>query len=146
MALKGKMQKYAEGRANGLAPKDAARMAGYAEGGSLKVAVSRMEARADVKAEVDRLRKQSGAAEPDEGREQWGLKDHYDSPLELMLDVMNNPLAPVSARYGAAKDALPYCHARKEGGKKDEAAKESKKAAAGKFGSSPAPSHLRRVA
>lgn len=147
MALKGKMQKYAEARANGLAPKDAARMAGYAEGGSLKVAVSRMEARADVRAEVGRLRGELGVGAPDEGSlETWAMKDHYDSPLDLLQDVYNNPAAPKSLRYQAAKDALPYCHARKEGGKKDEAAKESKKAAAGKFGASPAPSHLRRVA
>ena len=73
------------------------------------------------------------------------MKPKYDTPLDLLRDVWNNPDAPKSLRYQAAKDALPYCHARKEGGKKDEAAKESKKAAAGKFGSSPAPSHLRRV-
>ena len=75
----------------------------------------------------------------------WALKDKYNSPLELMLDVMNNPAAPKALRYTAAKDALPYCHARKEGGKKDERADRADKAGKGKFGTVARPSHLRAV-
>lgn len=73
------------------------------------------------------------------------MKDRYSTPLDLMLDVMNNPDAPKSLRYQAAKDALPYCHPRKEGGKKDEAKERAKKAAGGKFQTAARPSHLRAV-
>lgn len=148
MALRGKMQAYAEARAAGLAPKDAAAHAGYEMAG-VAVTVSRMERRADVQAEVKRL-KRSGKREdstdsPEVERGKWAMRDHYSNPLDLMLDVMNNPQAPTSVRYQAAKDALPYCHPRKEGGKKDDANNRAKKAAAGKFQTAARPSHLRAV-
>lgn len=148
MALRGKMQAYAEARAAGLAPKDAAAHAGYEMAG-VAVTVSRMERRADVQAEIKRL-KRAGKREdsgdsPEVERGKWAMRDHYSSPLDLMLDVMNNPQAPTSVRYQAAKDALPYCHPRKEGGKKDEAKERAKKAAGGKFQTAARPSHLRAV-
>lgn len=136
MALKGKMQAYAAARAQGLKPADAAAVADYSGSGS-RVTVSRIEARADVQAEIRRLRKEGGVADsPEAGGDDpdtWQMKDEYDSPLALMKDIMNNPRAPKSLRYQAAKDALPYCHARKEGGKKDEEAKAAKAAGQGKF-------------
>lgn len=75
------------------------------------------------------------------------MKDRYDSPLALLEDVMNNAKAPKSLRYQAAKDALPYRHARKESGKKEEAANDAKKAGAkgSRFGQQSRPSHLRSV-
>ena len=79
------------------------------------------------------------------GREQWEMKDSYESPLALMLDVMNNALAPKTLRYQAAKDALPYCHPRKEGGKKEEREKEAKKAATGKFRPGKRPGQSQRM-
>ena len=79
-----------------------------------------------------------GKAEPeaksdDNGIDSWAMKDSYDSPLELLRDVWNNPKAPKGIRYQAAKDALPYLHARMEGGKKEEKEKGAKGAAKGKF-------------
>lgn len=148
MALRGKMQAYAEARAAGLAPKDAAAHAGYEMAG-VAVTVSRMERRADVQAEIKRLKRAGkrgdSADSPEVERGKWAMRDHYSSPLDLMLDVMNNPQAPTSVRYQAAKDALPYCHPRKEGGKKDEAKERAKKAAGGKFQTAARPSHLRAV-
>lgn len=149
MGLRGKMQAYAEGRAHGLAPKDAARHAGYEEAG-IAVTVSRMERRADVQAEVRRLKRGVKGVEDtqvaEEGAdEKWAMRDQYESPLELMLDVMNNPLAPKSVRYQAAKDSLAYCHARKEGGKKDEQKERATKAGKGKFQTAARPSHLGAV-
>lgn len=134
MALKGKMQAYAEARANGLNPADAAAHAGYS-GSAARVTVSRIEARADVQAEIRRIKKH-GADKPAEGEAEagtWQMKDRYDSPLALMEDVMNNPQAPKSLRYQAAKDALPYCHPRKDAGKKEDKEKAAKEAAKGKF-------------
>lgn len=135
MALRGKMQRYAEGRAQGLNPADAGAHADYSGAGS-RVTVSRIEARADVQAEIARLRrggvdKGDGQAETERGG--WEMKEHYDSSLDVLRDIYNNPQAPKSVRYQAAKDALPYEHARKEGGKKEEAEKAAKAAGKGKF-------------
>lgn len=153
MALGGKMQAYAEARSQGLPPYEAALHAGYA-GSGIRVTTSRIEARKDVQAEIRRLKKGGSvevtARKGDGGNaldpmEKWGLQDSYTDPLSLMLDVMNNPAAPKSLRYQAAKDALPYCHARKEGGKKEEQGKRAKEAAQGRFGTQSRPSHLKAV-
>lgn len=151
MTLRGKMQAYVEARAQGLEPKAAARHAGYEEAG-IAVTVSRMERRADVQAEVHRLKRGGNSTDEDSGKqsaderlEKWAMKDRYSNPLDLMLDVMNNPEAPKSLRYQAAKDALPYCHPRKEGGKKDEQKERATKAAKGKFQTAARPSHLQAV-
>ena len=127
MALRGKLQAYAEARAQGLKPIDAAAQAGYAPGPSMKVCASIAEKRADVQAEILRLKrggKTEGAEDEgveEAGRDAWKMKDSYKSPLDLLRDVWNNPQAPKALRYQAAKDALPYCHARMEGGKKKDA-------------------------
>ena len=147
MALRGKMQAYAEARAQGLRPLDAGAIAGYS-GAGVKVTISRMEKRDDVKAEIKRLKR--GGKPEQRGEEKgtldkWQMRDRYLNPLELMLDLMNNPEAPKSLRYQAAKDALPYCHPRKEGGKKDEAKERATKASQGKFQPSARPSHLHAV-
>lgn len=130
-----KMQQYAQARANGLRPLDAAAHAGYS-GSGLRVTTSNLEARADIRAEVRRLkaseRGDAPATEPqDDGVEGWALRDTYDSSLDLLRDVYNNPKAPKSIRYQAAKDALPYEHARKEGGKKESDKDRAHKAASG---------------
>lgn len=133
MALRGKMQLYAEARAQGLSPADAAAHADYS-GSASRVTVSRIEARADVQAEIARLKRGGvGEGEGDESGARWQMKDRYASPLDLLEDVWNNPQAPKSLRYQAAKDALPYCHARKEAGKKEDKEKAAKEAAKGKF-------------
>ena len=131
MALKGKMQAYAEARAQGLTPADAAAHADYSGSGA-RVTVSRIEARADVQAEIRRLKKVGVDNEP-EGDEPWKMKDKYPSSLALLQDLYNNPKAPKSLRYQAAKDALAYEHPRKEGGKKDEKNEAAKEAGKGKF-------------
>ena len=144
-----KMQLFCVNRANGLRPLDAAIAAGYAPTGG-SVTASRMEARKDVQTEIARLKKR-GDARPsvdvptsEASGAPWRLKDKYASPLELMRDVMNNPKAPLGIRIQCAKDVLPYCHARKEGGKKEAAADIAKKIAGkGRYASTPAP--LRKV-
>ena len=141
MALRGKIQAYAENRAAGMAPRDAAIHAGYPQN-SVHVTTSRHESRADVKAEIERLKKAESEtfSVDNDPTSQWKMKDRYDSPLDLMKDVMNNPEAPKTLRYQAAKDALPYCHARKEGGKKEEIANTAKKTSkAGRYQTVPRP-------
>ena len=149
MALKGKIQAYCEARANGRGQKEAAADAGYSLVGISQTAC-RLEARKDVQAEIRRLKK-DGSAGRDPGTgdvggvlDKWEMKDKYASPLDLMIDVMNNPQAPKSLRYQAAKDALPYCHPRKEGGKKDEAKERGEQVAKkSRFKTKSAPSHVR---
>lgn len=150
--FRGKISDYVAARIEGLPPYEAGIHAGYAQAG-IRVAICRLEQRADVrkaiKAGAEAQAPGGVEDEPDDpmagGREQWEMKESYESPLALMLDVMNNALAPKTLRYQAAKDALPYCHPRKEGGKKEEKEKEAKKAATGRFRPGQRPSHTRSV-
>lgn len=41
------------------------------------------------------------------------LKPSYDNSMEFMIDCMNNKHLPFSLRFEAAKQLLPYQHARK---------------------------------
>jgi phage terminase small subunit len=67
------------------------------------------------------------------------------TPLQYMLDVMNDPGADERLRAQMAVAAAPYMHAKKgEGGKKDEKADKAKAAAGGRF--KPAPPPLKLVA
>lgn len=151
MALRGKMQRYAEGRASGMDPHTAGAHAGYAPGPGLAVAVSRIEARVDVQKEIKRLKKGGATAEASTEspsrpgpRADWEMKAKYEDPLSLLKDIMNNPDAPKSLRYQAAKDALPYCHPRiAEAGKKEKKEELAKKASgAGRFQRKSAPQRL----
>lgn len=159
-----KIAEYIQHRLDGAEPLQAARLAGYAEGAGLKVVASRNEIRADVREAIRKAKRagktvtvarkpgQRKASRVDTGveaiinpLEPWKLRDHYESPLDLLQDVMNNPKAPGGLRIQCAKDAMPYCHARKEGGKTEEKDKAGKKPG-GKFPTMAPPSHLRRAA
>ena len=63
------------------------------------------------------------------------------SPLEYMLNVMNDELADKNRRDRMAIAAAPFIHSRKgEGlGKKDEASERAKTAGAGRFSASASP-------
>ena len=58
------------------------------------------------------------------------------TPLQYMLDVMNDPGADERLRSQMAVAAAPYMHAKKgeSSGKKEEAAEKQKAAASGRFG------------
>ena len=67
------------------------------------------------------------------------------TPLQYMLDVMNDAVADERLRSQMAVAAAPYMHAKKgEGGKKDEQADKAKQAAGGRF--KPAAPPLKLVA
>lgn len=119
-----KQHKFAQGKAMGLGNTDAAIAAGYSPAGAAVQATQLMKL-PHVKAAIAAFKKglskaeKKQAKEKEEEREPGVMKDHYDNPLELMLDVMNNKNMPVSIRFESAKQALPYCHARVgDGGKK----------------------------
>ena len=65
------------------------------------------------------------------------------TPLQYMLDVMNDPGSDEKLRAQMAVAAAPYMHAKKgEGGKKDEQADKAKQAAGGRFKSAAPPLKL----
>ena len=137
MRNKDMINAYISHRVNGAAPSQAATLAGYSARGINQTA-SRLEAREDVMRAV-RGESREEADEP-QTNTAWALKEHYDSPLELLIDVMNNGQAPAGLRIQCAKDALPYCHAKKsDGGKKDLAHDAAVRALKGKFGIMPTP-------
>lgn len=119
-----KQRKFAQAKAAGMSHRDAAITAGYAVAGAA-VQGSQLMKLPHVKAEVARMKKgftrseRKAAGEKEAEREPGRLRDRYDSPLDLMLDTMNNPNMPVSVRFEAAKQALPYTSARlSDAGKK----------------------------
>lgn len=161
-----KIDEYVAQRITGLPPLQAAITAGYAHAG-ISAVCNRLEAREDVRKAIRAASKGVGKSKqlrplksptskrqyrsvadeprhgdgPDESTlSPWKLRDRYDSPLDLLKDVMNNPKAPGGLRIQCAKDALPYCHARKEGSKKeDDKTKAKSTASSSKFGSVPRP-------
>ena len=116
-----KIPLYIKHRLSGLVPIAAAQAAGYSAAG-MSVAVARLESREDVR---QALRQGAASKVPsllvsgivgrDSELHAYGLKRFYERPLDLLLDVMNNPRAPTSLRIQCAKEALPYCHSRKIG-------------------------------
>lgn len=121
-------QKFAEGKAAGLGNRDAAIAAGYATN-SADVTAAKLLARADIKAEVQRMKKVVakspkvgfGVPEPDADDDK-GIPARFGSSLELMQHCYNNPKLPLGLRFEAAKQALPYEHGKVgEKGKKQTA-------------------------
>lgn len=165
-----KIQEYIEQRVAGVDPLNAGLAVGYAVA-SISVQLAKLESREDVRQAIRVAKRGAGKSKPlhslksptgkreyrsvaDEPRpdkdplDPWRLRNHYDSPLDLLRDVMNNSKAPAGLRIQCAKDALPYCHARKEGGKKDDEKSKAKDIASGesKFRTQAKPSPLVRVA
>lgn len=139
-----RMERYLQHRISGNDPVSSAQLAGYSAS-NIKATASRLEQREDVRTALRVAKRGAGKRAPllkatlldddpdssgDSNRlEPWKLKPHYANPLDLLRDVMNNPKAPGGLRIQCAKDALPYCHARKESSKKDEKQEAAEKAA-----------------
>lgn len=128
----------------GVPKGDAAAQAGYSKRTAPSIA-SRLLKQKMVKDEIERLRTKRD--EKIESDERARLKDSYESSLELLRDVYNNPKMPFSVRVAAAKDALPYEHAKPAPKSKKKDAKDdaNETAAKGKFGVGRRP-QLRSVA
>lgn len=144
---------YIRNRIDGQRPREAAIAAGYAPTGAAQAAAM-MEKRADVQKAIKKKvvppvnealaagGVQRGAAElakdaaadPDN----W-MRDYYETPLDLLKHVMNEPRAAKGLRFEAAKIAAPYMHGKAEPenkgkGKKAQAEEVAKqKAKTGKF-------------
>lgn len=149
--LTDKQRKFAQGKASGLRNKEAAVFAGYAATSAAKQATNLMQ-HADVRSEINRLKKEAGkttgtdaTAHPEKDAL---MKPKYASSLALMRDCYNNPLMPPALRFEAAKQALPYEHAKVgEKGKKENAKEAAERVAGGgkrnKFGPKKPPAYSR---
>lgn len=114
-----KHEQFALARAHGVPAREAAISVGYATAGAA-VTASRLEAREDVQKAIRKFRKGGDSAVSDTKTPAKSfLKPRYDSSLDLLKDLYNNPNAPDSVRIESAKLALPYEHGRiAEAGKK----------------------------
>ena len=84
--------------------------------------------RADVQKAIKAGRKGTPAGKEDEAPL---MKPKYETSLHLLQDLYNNPKAPPGLRFEAAKQALPYEHAKLGEQGKKAAAKEKAKEIAG---------------
>lgn len=132
-----KQQRYVEARASGSKKIDAARYAGYAGRDSvLSVAASKLEAQPAIRNAIARAKKGAAKAEvAQESDDKFAvMKPSYQSSLSLMQDCYNNPKLPPSLRFEAAKQALPYEHAKiGEKGKKEDRKDRANEVAQGRF-------------
>lgn len=85
----------------------------------------------------------SGGARPGAGRKPKPKPETPRLPdtdmLTMLQDVALGRIEATALQVRAAIAAVQYTHAKKEGGKKDEAAEKAKAAGAGKFGQAAAP-------
>lgn len=123
--------KFIANKAQGLNNKQAGLIAGFAPN-SISVTVAKLMARPEVKKAIAKARKDLGKKADTVEIVKPMLKDKYENPLDLFKHVMNNKDVPFGMRFEAAKQALPYCHARVgEKGKKEHKDESAKKVASG---------------
>ncbi len=129
--LTDKQRAFIQAKVDGVPNREAALLAGFAEGGADATA-SRLMKRADVQKAIKAGKKADGVDTRDD---KPLMLPKYGSSLELLQHLYNNPKAPAGLRFEAAKQALPYEHAKLgEQGKKAAAKETAKgKASAGKF-------------
>jgi len=77
-----------------------------------------------------------GSGRPKGAKNQKLFKNNWETPLEFMLRIMNDPAVYLDLRARMAIAAAPYVHARKGAGgsgKKDQQAQAAKVAGSGRF-------------
>lgn len=124
-----KQQAFIDNKLAGCTNRDAAIAAGYSVSTASSTADKLMQhpaVRAALKAE-GKIATRGASAAPRLPREQ------YDDPKDMLLDVMNMGALPIAVRADAAKQLMPYMHARiGEKGKKDSALEKAKGVVGGK--------------
>lgn len=112
-----KQQAFAVNKAAGVKNREAAIAAGYASS-SADVTAAKLMIRDDIKAAIKAAK--SSSAKPEGVTINAMPRKHYADPMTFLEDVMNGPAFPVALRVDAAKQLLPYKHARMgEQGKKE---------------------------
>ena len=134
-----KMKAFVEGKAAGLSNRDAAVSAGYTSLAAGETA-TRLLKRPDVKKALKAALKVQTASIPaarnaPEGEEDAAkLRTDYTDSLDFMRQAMNNAKLPLGVRFDAAKQLLPYEHARiGEKGKKESKQDAAREVGRGKF-------------
>ncbi len=144
MAFTAKQQAFIEGKAAGLGTVAAFIGAGYARSGAKQSAHALLK-KPGVQAAITKARKSFGVkpskslAVESDGDDAPLMKAKYPGSLAFMQDAMNNPRMPVSVRFEAAKQLLPYENSRMGEKGKKETAKDVANAIAGKFGTKAPP-------
>ena len=114
-----KQKNFINLKIQGVKNLQAARLAGYAVSGAA-VQATRLMKMPEVIAAIEAgqkaqgidpkvVKSKSGTVE-DDGTPR--LRDNYENPMEFFTDVMNNPRMAEGMRFEAAKQLLPYQHAK----------------------------------
>lgn len=132
-----KQGRYVQARAGGSKKIDAARFAGYAGSESvLSVAASKLEAQPKIRNAIAQAKKsgRNAARAQESDDEDEGLLSQYTDSAHFMRHCMNNPKLSKSMRFEAAKQLLPYEHAKiGEKGKKEDRKDRANEVAQGRF-------------
>lgn len=125
-----KQRQFVVNKAAGCTNRDAAVAAGYSVG-SASVAADKLMAMPAIRAAIKAA---GGASTPVETKAATLAmpRKNYTDAKAFLVDVMNLESVPIAVRADAAKQLLPYQHARKgETGKKDAATDEARMIASG---------------
>jgi phage terminase small subunit len=116
--LTDKQQAFVTNKAQGCTNRDAAISAGYAVG-SASVAADKLMAMPAIRAALKAAAKAPPGVETKTVNAPAMPRAKYADPITFLEDVMNHQQLPVAMRADAAKQLLPYKHARMgETGKK----------------------------
>lgn len=123
-----KQRQFVINIAAGCTNRDAAIAAGYAVG-SASVAADKLMAKPEVRAAIKAATKAMPGVDTRSTAPAMP-RDKYADPKSFLLDVMNLAGLPIPVRADAAKQLLPYMHARMGETGKKEAKKDSARAIA----------------
>lgn len=139
-----KQRAFVVNKVAGVANRDAAIAAGYSVAGAAVAADKLMRNPAIRTAIKAATKDQASAATSDKPAMP---RDRYDDPMAFLQDVMNHDGLPIAMRADAAKQLLPYQHARiGEKGKKESKKENAREASrAGRFSIPKAPPTLHVV-
>jgi phage terminase small subunit len=126
-----KQQAFVANKVAGVVNRDAAIAAGYAVAGA-SVAADKLMHNPAIRAAIKAATKGEGVTMPAD--KPTMPRKHYADAKEFLVDVMNHHLLPIAMRADAAKQLLPYQHARMGEQGKKEKAKERARELTGKRG------------
>ena len=127
-----KQRQFITNIAAGCTNRDAAIAAGYAVG-SASVAADKLMAKPEIRAAIKAAGKATPGVDTTPANVPKMPRDKYSEPKAFLLDVMNLAALPIAVRADAAKQLLPYMHARMgEIGKKESAKDKAREIARGR--------------
>lgn len=139
-----KQRAFVVNKVAGVANRDAAIAAGYSVAGAA-VAADKLMRNPAIRTAIKATTKDQASAAPSDKPAM--PRDRYDDPMAFLQDVMNHDGLPIAMRADAAKQLLPYQHARLgEKGKKESKKENAREASrGGKFSIPKAPPTLHVV-